>query len=85
MGTKLITAAGLFAALNLCTLSARAEVEAATQGAPSRLDIKQVVAFEESSAQFCEVVEARMTYLDSQDKTQVLTYLKASSSCSDGS
>ena len=84
MGTKLITAAGLFAALNLCTLSVRAEVEAATQSAPSHLDIKQALAFEESSAQFCEVVEARMTYLDSQDKTRVLKYLKVSSSCGDG-
>jgi hypothetical protein len=85
MGKKLIIAAGLFAALNLCTLSARAEVEAATHVAPRHLDIKQVVAFEESSAQFCDVVEARMTYLDSQDKTQVLKYRKVSSSCSDGS
>lgn len=84
MGTKLITAAGLFAALNLCTLSARAEVEATTHVAPSHLDIKQVVAFKESSTQLCDVVEARMTYLDSQGKTQVLKYRKVSSSCSDG-
>ena len=83
MNTKAIYAACLFAALNICTLSARAEaaVTAQTYNYGTHLDIKQVVSMSQDSKPACGVVNARMTYLDSHDKTQVLDYLKFGDGC----
>ena len=83
MNTKAIYAACLFAALNICTLSARAEaaVPAQTYKYGTHLDIKQVVSMTQDAAPSCGVVNARMTYLDSHDRTQVLDYLKFGDGC----
>ncbi|MGH8387482.1 MAG: DUF2790 domain-containing protein [Pseudomonas sp.] len=83
MNTKAIYAACLFAALNICTLSARAEadVSAKTYTYGTHLDIKKVVSLKEGTAPSCGVVDAQLTYLDSQSKTQVLDYSKISDNC----
>ena len=83
MNTKSIYAACLFAALNVCTLSARAEasVTAHTYDYSTHLDIKQVVSMTQDPTPACGVVNARMTYLDSDDRTQVLDYLKFGDGC----
>ena len=83
MNTKAIYAACLFAALNICTLSARAEAATAAQTYTygTHLDIKQVVSMSQDSKPACGVVNARMTYLDSHDKPQVLDYLKFGDGC----
>ncbi|MFK9002741.1 DUF2790 domain-containing protein [Pseudomonas pergaminensis] len=83
MNTKAIYAACLFAALNICTLSARAETTATahTYTYGTHLDIKRVVAVSQDPTPACGVVNARMTYLDSHDKTQVLDYLKFGDGC----
>jgi len=77
MNTKAIYAACLFAALNICTLSARAEadVTAKTYSYGTHLDIKKVVSLKQD-ANSCGIVDAQLTYLDSQNKTQVLDYRK---------
>ncbi len=81
MNTKTVFAACLFAALNICTLSARAEASEQTYTYGTHLDIKQVVSMTQDPTPACGVVNARMTYLDSHDKTQVLDYLKFSDGC----
>jgi hypothetical protein len=83
MNTKTLFAACLFAALNICTLSARAEaaVTAQTYHYGTHLDIKHVVSMSQDSQPACGVVNARMTYLDSHDQTQVLDYLKFGDGC----
>ncbi|PYY68044.1 hypothetical protein CRX42_23855 [Pseudomonas jessenii] len=83
MNTKAIYAACLFAALNICTLSARAEADVApkTYTYGSHLDIKKVVSLTEDSTPSCGVVNARLTYLDSQSETRVLDYSKFADNC----
>ena len=83
MKNSSVIAACLFAALNICTLSARAEAATAAQTYTygTHLDIKQVVSMSQDSKPACGVVNARMTYLDSHDKTQVLDYLKFGDGC----
>ena len=83
MNTKAIYAACLFAALNICTLSARAEADVApkTYTYGTHLDIKNVVSLTEDATPACGVVNARLTYLDGQSKTQVLDYRKFADNC----
>ncbi|MHC8367388.1 DUF2790 domain-containing protein [Pseudomonas sp. ZT5P21] len=78
MNTKAIYAACLFAALNICTLSARAEadVTSKTYNYGTHLDIKKVVSLTQDATHSCGIVDAQLTYLDSQGKTQVLDYRK---------
>jgi hypothetical protein len=83
MNTKAIYAACLFAALNICTLSARAEADVTpkTYTYGTQLDIKKVVSLKQDASPSCGVVDAQLTYLDSQSKTQVLDYQKLADSC----
>ncbi|MGE8186548.1 DUF2790 domain-containing protein [Pseudomonas sp. NPDC086278] len=83
MNTKAIYAACLFAALNICTLSARAEadVPAKTYTYGTHLDISKVVSLTQDAGPSCGIVNARLTYLDSQSKTQVLDYRKFADNC----
>ena len=83
MNTKAIYAACLFAALNICTLSARAEsdVSAKPYTYGTHLDIQKVVSLKQDATPNCGVVDAQLTYLDSQNKTQVLDYLKVADGC----
>ncbi|VVM42898.1 hypothetical protein PS662_00387 [Pseudomonas fluorescens] len=78
MNTKAIYAACLFAALNICTLSARAEADVTpkTYTYGSHLDIRKVVSLKQDATPACGIVDAQLTYLDSQGKTQVLDYRK---------
>ncbi|WP_434563451.1 DUF2790 domain-containing protein [Pseudomonas sp. Z5-35] len=84
MNTKAIYAACLFAALNICTLSARAEstgqAQVYTYG--SHLDIQRVLSLTEDPQPACGVVNAHMTYLDSMGHKQALDYRKFSDNCS---
>ena len=83
MTHKTVVAACLFAALNICTLSARAEADVApkTYTYGTHLDIRKVVSLTEDATPSCGVVNARLTYLDSQSKTQVLDYSKFADHC----
>ncbi|MHA6140329.1 DUF2790 domain-containing protein [Pseudomonas mohnii] len=83
MNTKAVYAACLFAALNICTLSARAEADTSpeTYTYGTQLDIKKVVSSKQDATPSCGVVDAQLTYLDSQSKTRVLDYRKISDSC----
>ena len=83
MNTKAVYAACLFAALNICTLSARAEADVSpkTYTYGTQLDIKKVVSSKQDATPSCGVVNAQLTYLDSQNKTRVLDYRKISDSC----
>ena len=83
MNTKAVYAACLFAALNICTLSARAEADVSpkTYTYGTQLDIKKVVSSKQDATPSCGVVNAQLTYLDSQNKTRVLDYRKISDNC----
>ena len=83
MNTKAIYAACLFAALNICTLSARAEADVTPMdySYSTHLDIKKVVSLKQDASPSCGVVNAQLTYLDSQSKTQVLDYRKLADNC----
>jgi len=83
MNTKAIYAACLFAALNICTLSARAEADVTpkTYTYGTHPDIKKVVSLKQDATPACGVVDAQLTYLDSQNKTQVLDYRKVADNC----
>ncbi|WP_394560854.1 DUF2790 domain-containing protein [Aquipseudomonas alcaligenes] len=45
------------------------------------LDVKEVISLQEADARYCEVVEARMVYLDSAGAVQAVTYLKQADNC----
>lgn len=83
MNTKAVYAACLFAALNICTLSARAEADVSpkTYTYGTQLDIRKVLSSKQDATPSCGVVDAQLTYLDSQNKTRVLDYRKISDSC----
>ncbi|MFJ2458471.1 DUF2790 domain-containing protein [Pseudomonas neuropathica] len=83
MNNKSVIAACLFAALNICTLSARAEtaVTAQTYTYGTHLDIQKVISLKQDDSVSCGIVEARMIYLDSAGKTRVLDYSKFADGC----
>jgi hypothetical protein len=83
MNHKSVVAACLFVALNICTLSARAEADVAPQTYTygTHLDIRKVLSLKQDSAATCGIVDAQMTYLDSTGKTQVLDYRKFADGC----
>ncbi|SNY16509.1 Protein of unknown function [Pseudomonas sp. LAMO17WK12:I6] len=83
MTHKTVVAACLFAALNICTLSARAESDVSphTYTYGTHLDIQKVLSMTEDNAVNCGIIDARMTYLDSAGKTQVLDYRKFADGC----
>ena len=78
MNTNTLYATCLFAALNICTFSARAEADVTPQAYTygTHLDIQKVVALTQDAGAACGIVDAQLTYLDSQGKTQVLDYRK---------
>ncbi|MFJ2527969.1 DUF2790 domain-containing protein [Pseudomonas helmanticensis] len=83
MNNKSVIAACLFAALNICTLSARAEavVTPQTYTYGTHLDIQKVLSLKQDNSVNCGIVEARMTYLDSAGQTRVLDYSKFADGC----
>ncbi|MCF4994782.1 DUF2790 domain-containing protein [Pseudomonas syringae] len=83
MNSKSVIAACLFAALNICTLSARAEADVTpkTYSYGTHLDIKKVISLKQDNSVVCGIVDAEMTYLDSAGKTQVLDYRKFADGC----
>lgn len=85
MNTKAFYAAYLFAALNICTLSARAEatVKPETYTYGTHLDIKKVISMKQDATPTCGIINAQLTYLDSQGDTKVLDYRKFADSCHD--
>ncbi len=87
VNSKALYAACLFAALNICTLSARAEsqVQPETYTYGSHLDVRKVLSITEGDDAACSIVNARMTYLDSQSREHVLDYRKFSDHCNEGS
>jgi hypothetical protein len=83
MISKTAIATCLFAALNVCTLSARAEavVTPQTYTYGTHLDIHKVISLKQDNSVVCGIVDARMTYLDSTGATQVLDYRKFADGC----
>jgi len=83
MTSKSVIAACLFAALNICTLSARAEADTSphTYTYGTHLDVQKVLSMTQDTSVTCGIVDARMTYLDSAGKTQVLDYRKFADGC----
>ncbi|BBP77514.1 topoisomerase II [Pseudomonas sp. Ost2] len=86
MNTKVIYAACLFAALNICTLSARAEaqVQPQTYSYGTHLDVRKVLSLTQEAGPECGVVNAQMSYLDSQGQPHILDYRKFSDICHEG-
>jgi hypothetical protein len=46
-----------------------------------QLDVQKVLALHEAPAQSCQVVDARMDYLDSQGRERSLAYVKHAKAC----
>ena len=46
-----------------------------------QLDVQKILALHEAPAQSCQVVEARMDYLDSQGRERSLAYVKHAKAC----
>lgn len=82
--TSLGTACLLAATLNLASTAA----QAAEHVAPERyhygmhLDVKRVVAVHEAPSELCQVVDARMDYLDSNGQLHSVAYRKHADACS---
>ncbi|VEF10459.1 topoisomerase II [Pseudomonas fluorescens] len=83
MTNKSVIAACLFAALNICTLSAHAEADVSRQtySYGTHLDIKKVISMTEDDSVVCGITQARMVYLDSAGKTRELDYSKFADGC----
>jgi len=85
MNSKSVFAACLFAALNICTLSARAEADVTptSYSYGTHLDIQKVVSIKQDPNVMCGPVDAQLTYLDSHGKTNVLDYRKFADGCNE--
>ncbi|MFP3494602.1 DUF2790 domain-containing protein [Pseudomonas sp. SIMBA_059] len=53
-------------------------------GVTPKPDIQRVLSTTEDTRSGCGIVNARMTYLDSKNQTQVLDYMKFTDNCGDG-
>ncbi|MFI8479122.1 DUF2790 domain-containing protein [Pseudomonas sp. NPDC078700] len=86
MNVKAISAACLFTTLSLGMIPAMAHAAQPQQSYSygTHLDVAQVVSLTEEPTQNCGVVDAHMTYLDSQGRSQVLDYSKLAQVCSQG-
>ncbi|WP_415844901.1 DUF2790 domain-containing protein [Stutzerimonas zhaodongensis] len=86
MTFRTISAACLLTVLVAGALPAMAQGKAGseTYSYGAQLDISQVISLTEDSGQNCGLVDAQMTYLDSQGEPRVLTYRKVSANCSEG-
>ncbi|MDB6143064.1 MAG: hypothetical protein JWP80_2108 [Pseudomonas sp.] len=84
MNSKSIYAACLFAALNICAISAHADVKPESRHTGSHLDIKKVLSSTQDSTSGCGVVGSHLTYLDSQGQKQMLDYSGFSDVCNQG-
>lgn len=83
MKSKSIYAACLFAALNICAISAHADtVKPDARQSGSHLDIKKVLSSTQDSASSCEIVDSHLTYLNSQGETRTLNYKGFADICS---
>lgn len=87
MNFKTISAACLFTALiaGALPVMAKGNITSETYVYGAQLDIERVIALTEQSGQQCGLVDAQMTYLDSQGQTRVLAYSKLAANCYDGS
>lgn len=76
MNWKNFAAAGFFAVLNVAAFSAYADVKNQSQAYTygTHLDIKKVTSITGNGASTCDVVNARMTYLDSSGTQKTLDY-----------
>ena len=87
MNTKAIYAACLFAALNICTLSARAEstvkADSHSHSHASQLDVRHVVAEADSNGS-CGVVNSHLTYKNSMGEIEGVDYLGFAEVCNQG-
>lgn len=71
-----------FAGLSALAQVASAAPQETSYSYGENLDIAKVVSMEVPNGG-CEVVDAKMTYLDSQGETHVMTYLRQGADCSD--
>ncbi|WP_350447717.1 DUF2790 domain-containing protein [Pseudomonas solani] len=72
-------------ALLFVTLASGAHASESTQVEPfvygMHLDVAKVVSIDEPHPLTCELVEAKMTYVDSQGTTHAVSYTKQSDAC----
>jgi len=87
MNWKNLSIASLFAVLSLGAVAANAQdsVKSHSYMYGDHLDIAKVLSINEASSSGCDVVETRMTYLDSLGKTQSLNYSTSAQDCGQGS
>ncbi|MDY7530360.1 DUF2790 domain-containing protein [Pseudomonas sp. Bout1] len=78
MNRKPFIASCLLALLNVAAFSAQAE-------ARQKPDVQRVLSTVDDGGAACGVVNARLTYLDSQGHKRVFDYMKFADSCNEGS
>jgi len=76
MNWNKIIAAGFFALLNVAAVSAHADTQPQSHSAGSHLDIQKVISVTDNGTGNCGIVNAKLTYLDSNGAQQVLDYNK---------
>jgi hypothetical protein len=78
MNWNKLIAASFFAILNVAALSAHADGQAPVQTTAygNHLDIKKVVSIVDNGGGTCGIVDARLTYLDSNGTQKVTDYKK---------
>ncbi|EMN8655191.1 DUF2790 domain-containing protein [Pseudomonas aeruginosa] len=82
--TRTLLATTLLAALALPAFAAQAAAPVPTESYRYGMDVHKVVATQEQASTTCEIVDARMDYLDSAGKLHSLAYRKYASACSQG-
>jgi hypothetical protein len=78
MNWNKLIAASFFAVLNVAAFSVHADVQAPAQTTAygTHLDIKKVVSIVDNGGGTCGIVDARLTYLDSNGAQKVAGYSK---------
>ena len=76
MNWNKLATAGLFAVLSIAAFSAHADVNSPSQAYTygTHLDIKKVVSIVKNGGSNCDIVNARMTYLDSSGMQRAFDY-----------
>lgn len=83
MNIRRFSLAGLLAVIILGSASLFADegTETPAYSYDTKLDIARVVRIEEPQSQTCEVVQATMTYVNTQGLTKTLSFLKLADVC----
>jgi hypothetical protein len=82
LSTIILNSVAIFASVSAVAKPMEQPVETQRYEYGMHLDIEKVLKTEVANTPVCEVVDAKMTYLNSKGDIEVLTYTTQSSACS---